>query len=277
MNPMKMTEDDLHAYVDGALPLEREAEVEAWLAGHPEDAERVAAYRAQNLALKALFDPVLDEPLPDQLHGLTAQPLNATTIETKAGPTVSGKKTPNFKFPVLQRLAAGVLVATLGGVGGWLAHDRYPGAQSMARLVPLPQQAAVAHVVYSPDARRPVEVTADQEEALVKWLSKRLGTPVKPPKLGGLGYELVGGRLLPGNVGPVAQFMYQDGSGQRMTLYVTTENAGQPETGFRFAREGEINVFYWVEGKFGYALSATVPKSELAKVATVVYDQLELK
>lgn len=71
--------------------------------------------------------------------------------------------------------------------------------------------------------------------------------------------------------------MYQDGSGQRMTLYVTTENAGQPETSFRFARAGEINVFYWVEGKFGYALSATVPKSELAKVATAVYDQLDGK
>lgn len=71
MNPVKMTEDDLHAYVDGALPPERVAEVEAWLAGHPEDAERVAAYRAQNLALKALFDPVLAEPLPDNLHALT--------------------------------------------------------------------------------------------------------------------------------------------------------------------------------------------------------------
>ncbi len=268
MNPMKMTEDDLHAYVDGALPREREAEVETWLTGHPEDAERVAAYRAQKLALKALFDPVLDEPVPEKLHALTVQPLNAT---------VEGKKRPKFKFPALQQLAAGVLVAMLGGVGGWLAHDRYPGGTSMARVVPLPQQAAVAHVVYSPDARRPVEVTADQEEALVKWLSKRLGTPVKPPKLGALGYELVGGRLLPGNSGPVAQFMYQDASGQRMTLYVTTENAGKPETGFRFAREGEINVFYWVEGKFGYALSATVPKSELAKVATAVYDQLDGK
>jgi len=268
MNPLKMTEDDLHAYVDDALTEQRRAEVETWLAGHPEDAERVAAYRAQKLALKALFDPVLEEPLPDHWPALTVQPLNAT---------VGGKKWPNLKFFVLQRLAAGVLVATLGGIGGWLAHDSYPGGTSMARLVPLPQQAAVAHVVYSPDARRPVEVTADQEEALVKWLSKRLGTPVKPPKLGALGYELVGGRLLPGTSGPVAQFMYQDASGQRMTLYVTTENAGQPATGFRFARQGEINVFYWVEGKFGYALSATVPKSELAKVATAVYDQLELK
>ncbi|MBP5987045.1 MAG: anti-sigma factor [Azonexus sp.] len=268
MSPLNITEDDLHAYVDGALSPERRAEVEAYLAEYPEDAERVRAYLAQNVALKAAFDPVLDEPLPEHLHALTVQPLNAT---------VGPKKRPFLNFLALQRLAAGVLVAMVGGIGGWLAHGQYQGGEQLARAVPLPHQAAVAHVVYSPDARRPVEVAADQEEALVKWLSKRLGTPVKPPKLGALGYELVGGRLLPGNAGPVAQFMYQDATGQRMTLYVTTESAGKPETGFRFAREGEINVFYWVEGKFGYALSAAIAKGELAKVATAVYDQLEVK
>jgi anti-sigma factor RsiW len=206
--------------------------------------------------------------LPEHLHALTVQPLNAT---------VDSEKRPFSNSWTLQRLAAGVLVALLGGMGGWLARGQYPGGESLVQVVPLSHQAAVAHVVYSPDARRPVEVTADQEEALVKWLSKRLGTPVHPPKLGTLGYELVGGRLLPGNAGPVAQFMYQDASGQRMTLYVTTENPGKPETGFRFAREGQINVFYWVEGKFGYALSAAIAKGELAKVATAVYDQLDVK
>jgi anti-sigma factor RsiW len=268
MNPLDITEDDLHAYVDGALPPARRAEIEAYLVQYPDDAERVRVYQAQNLALKALFNPVLAEPLPDHLHALTVQPVN---------PTVNRKKWPNLKSWSLQRIAAGVLVAALGGVAGWLGHAQYQGLERMAQVVPLSRQAAVAHVVYSPDARRPVEVTADQEEALVKWLSKRLGTPVSPPKLGALGYELVGGRLLPGNAGPVAQFMYQDGSGQRMTLYVTTESAGKPETGFRFAREGQVNVFYWVDGKFGYALSAGIDKGELAKVATAVYDQLEQK
>lgn len=78
MSPLNITEDDLHAYVDGALSPERRAEVEAYLAEYPEDAERVRAYLAQNVALKAAFDPVLDEPLPEHLHALTVQPLNAT-------------------------------------------------------------------------------------------------------------------------------------------------------------------------------------------------------
>lgn len=268
MSPLNITEDDLHAYVDGALTAERRAEVEAYLAEYPADAARARAYQAQNQALKALFNPVLDQKLPDNLQALAAQPMLAA---------VNRKKQPNLKFLLAQRLAAGLLIAVVSGIAGWLAHGRYQSTEHLAQTVPLFRQAAVAHVVYSPDVRRPVEVTGDQEEALVKWLTKRLGTPVKPPKLGALGYEMVGGRLLPGNAGPVAQFMYQDASGQRMTLYVTTEIAGKQETGFRFARVGQINVFYWVDGKFGYALSANIAKGELAKVATAVYDQLDAK
>lgn len=264
MTSHPINEDELHAYVDDALSPERRVAVDEHLARHPVDAERVAAYRAQKQALKALFQPVLDEPLPERLQTLSVQPLRT--------PGGGG----GWSGGLWQRLAAGVLVATLGGVGGWLAHGQY-GQDRVARMVPLSHQAAVAHVVYSPDVRRPVEIAADQEEALVKWLSKRLGTPVRPPKLGGLGYELVGGRLLPGNSGPVAQFMYHDASGQRMTLYVTTESVEKRDTGFRFAREGPVNVFYWVDGKFGYALSAGIDKGELAKVATAVYDQLEQK
>ena len=274
MKPLAITEDELHAYVDEALTPARRGEVEAWLAGHPADCARVRAYQAQKQALKALFDPVLDEPLPDVLRSLVVQPLKASAAGSAA---VDGEKRPIFEFWLVQRLAAGLLVAALGGVAGWFGHEHFQDNTGLGQLVALPRQAAVAHVVYAPDVRRPVEITADQEEALVKWLSKRLATPVTVPRLGALGYELVGGRLLPGNSGPVAQFMYQAASGQRMTLYLTTEGASQRESGFRFASEGSLNVFYWVDGRFGYALSAAIPKNELAQVATVVYDQLTQK
>jgi anti-sigma factor RsiW len=265
MNSPMIPDSDLHAYVDDALPAERQAEVERWLAGQPEAAARVRAWLAQKAALKALFNPVLDEDLPEALTAIAGRE------PVEAQPAAAAR---SGRWP-LQRLAASLLISLLGGLGGWLAHERYPGGEPLAQAVPLARQAAVAHAVYSPDVRRPVEVTADQEEQLVKWLSKRLGTPVNPPRLGGLGFELVGGRLLPGNSGPVAQFMYQDGGGQRLTLYVSTEAAGKVETGFRFAREGAVNVFYWVDGRFGYALSAGIDKGELARVATAVYDQLE--
>ena len=266
MNALPITETDLHAYVDTALPAARRGEVEDYLAVKPEDAERVRAYLMQKEALRALFNPVLDEPLPKTLSALAAPP-----------PTVAGGSShrPLLARWSLQRIAAGFVIALVSGLAGWMAHERYPMAENLAKASPLSHQAAVAHAVFSPDVRRPVEVSAEHEDQLVAWLSKRLGTPVRPPRLGALGFELIGGRLLPGNVGPVAQFMYQDASGQRLTLYVSTENSANRDTAFRFAQEGQVNVFYWIDGKFGYALSAGIDKGKLALVATAVYDQIE--
>jgi anti-sigma factor RsiW len=123
--------------------------------------------------------------------------------------------------------------------------------------------------------RHPVEVGADQEAHLVAWLSKRLGAPVRAPKLEEVGYSLVGGRLLPGENGPVAHFMYQGNQGTRVTLYVRAEAIGNRETAFRYAKDNNVRVFYWVDRKLGYALSsADISKEDLFKVANAVYHQL---
>jgi anti-sigma factor RsiW len=266
MKILPVTEADLHAYVDGLLPLARQAEIEAWLAARPEEAARLAAYRSQNLELARLFDPVLDEPVPQAIRVPAPRTLWGT------GP--------------VWRIAAALVLALLGAVGGWTLRGATDASDVMAGIggaaptgpdASLARQAAIAHVVYSPDVRHPVEIGADQEDQLVTWLSKRLGTPIRPPRLGKLGYELIGGRLLPGQSGPVAQFMYHNLAGQRLTLYVSTEQSRNRDTGFRFAQEGPVSVFYWIDGKFGYALSAGASKGELAKLAIVVHDQLENK
>jgi anti-sigma factor RsiW len=244
-----VTESDLHAYVDGRLPQARRAEVDDYLAGHGEDAQRIADYDRQNRELRALFDPVLEEPVPRRLRPGRAR----------------------HPRPLLRYAAVAAWLA-LGGVIGWHLHA-YNSVRS-AESAAWARRAAVAHVVYSPEVRHPVEVGADQETHLVNWLSKRLGTPLKVPHLGGMGYTLVGGRLLPGERGPVAQFMYQDGRGQRLTLYVRTNPDDTRETAFRFAQENKVGVFYWLDRKLGYALSGEVEKAELLRVATAVYRQL---
>src|SRR5688572_16694924 len=81
--------------------------------------------------------------------------------------------------------------------------------------------------------------------------------------------------ILPGENGPVAHFMYQCSRGTRVTLYVRTEAANNRETAFRYAKEGNVSVFYWVDRKLGYALSsADISKDDLFKVADAVYQQL---
>jgi anti-sigma factor RsiW len=244
---MKLTDHDLHAYVDDRLDDGRRQAVEAHLAQTPEDDARVTAYREHNAALHAAFDPVLDEPVPDRLRLVGA-----------------GRRSARVA------VAAGWLA--VGAVIGWFANAFVTDRPTA--LVSFSRQAALAHAVYSPEVRHPVEVGAAEQEHLVNWLSKRVGAKLRAPVLTAEGYELVGGRLLPGESGAVAQFMYQDGKGKRLTLYVSRLAGKQRDTAFRFSQEDKVSVFYWIDGALVYALSGELPKNELLGVATAVYKQI---
>src|SRR5882757_6807025 len=63
-----VTEDELHAYVDDELPAERRGDVEAWLAGHPDDAARVQSWRTMAEALHARYGCVA-VGIPDSDRG----------------------------------------------------------------------------------------------------------------------------------------------------------------------------------------------------------------
>jgi len=206
-------------------------------------------YADQTAQIKQFFEPVMTEPIPERMH--LRQP--AWIAHAKAAILVG------------IGVAIGLMVSMVA------PRSSDPSLASSQ----LPLRAARAHLVYASEVRHPVEVDATQQEHLVKWLSKRLGIDLKVPVLAREGFELLGGRLLPGNEGPVAQFMYQDQSGKRLTLYVTRPHKGDALTAFRFAQEGPVSVFYWMDSECGYALSGELDRPALAKVATAVYRQLE--
>jgi len=251
MTARPITEADLQAYVDGRLPEARRAEIEAFLASRPDEEARIAGYRGQSDALRAQYRDIVDETVPERL-ARAMQPRRAR----------------------LRRMAAVAAWMALGGVIGWFLRGGVGGELAAPMHIPLARSAALAHVTYTPEVRHPVEVGADQEAHLVTWLSRRLGTKLRVPKLDAEGYSLVGGRLLPRSPGPVAQFMYQDAQGRRLTLYVRGEADGNRETAFRFAREANVGVFYWVDQGFGYALSGDLERDQLLRMANVAYRQL---
>lgn len=280
----------MHAFVDGQLPPERRDAIEDFLATHPAVLRQVEDWRAQNRAMKGLLDPVVDEAVPRRLHeaavaqawpwrglaaGLALVLLGAGTawwargvvdgdalrLASTPAPLVASGNAPPGR--------ANLANVAVNGSANALSNGQADGLSAFA------QRAAVAHAVYSPEVRRPVEVGADQEQALVTWLTRRMDAtvPVRPPDLRSLGYSLIGGRLLPGEKKPVAQFMFGGEGGQRLTLYVSREDAGN-ETSFRFGQDGAVNVFYWVDKDFGYAISAGADRDELLRVSQAVYDQL---
>ena len=62
-----VSEDELNAYVDGELPAERLGAVEAWLATHPDDAMKVAAWRQQAELIRTRYGAVVNEKPPQRL------------------------------------------------------------------------------------------------------------------------------------------------------------------------------------------------------------------
>lgn len=265
MNGAPVSEHDLHAYVDGELDAAARQRVERHLAAHPQDAARVRDWAAQRAALRLRLGAWPEEPAPPAW----------SAVGSSSAPAAHERRVPGLRAGRFgaHRWAAAVLAGVLGLAGGWAARSAWPEAAQPAALAGLPRQAAVAHAVYAPDARRPVEVA--QAEPLVTWLSKRLGVPVRPPDLRAEGYELIGGRLLPGRTRPVAQFMYEDRGGRRLTLYLTTEMPPGTQASFRFAHEAGAQVMYWVDGAFGYALaSADLDRPALARLARAVHTGL---
>lgn len=244
-------EIDLHAYVDGQLDPARRAEVEAYLAAHPEAAALVQHLRAQTHALHLRFDGVMNEPVPLRLTNvLRPQPWR-------------------------RGLAAGIAWLACGLVSGWFAHALVPPPAPAATA--FAKDALVAHALYVAEQRHPVEVPAEQEAHLIAWLSKRLDAPIRAPVLQQQGFSLLGGRLLPGDDGPLAQLMYQSANGERLTL--TVKRAAKPQTdiGFQVMEQGGTSVFYWIDRDYGYALSGGIDRTRLLAVARAIEPQLRHK
>lgn len=245
-----ITDADLHAYVDGQLSPTRQKEIEEYLASHPEDAARVKDYQRVNEGLQQLYNPVLEEPIPAQL-----------TVR------------PSRK---LLRVAAISAWLSIGAVIGWSLNTPTVMVQLAGGPVQqdLVKPAAFAHEIYSVEVHHPVEVTADHEQHLVKWLSKRLHTEIHAPSLVGHGFKLIGGRLLPSTNRMAAQFMYEREDGMRLTMYARRGAWKNNETSFRIGQEGSLTIFYWIDGPMGYALVGELNRDELMKISNTIYQQI---
>ena len=245
------TEADIQAYVDGRLSPARRVQVDAYLAEHPAAAEQVRVYQEQNQMLHGLFDHILDEPLPEKLRTVTADKSNRK----------------------LYRVAAMMVWLLVGGVSGYLLRGEV--THTVVVSEPFTERAAIAHVVYTAEMLHPVEVGADQETHLVQWLSKRLGHPLHTPDLAKFGYQLVGGRLLPGDSrGVAAQFMYQTKTGARLTLYVSVKDQGTAQTAFRIEQQDGQQVMYWVDDDLSFALVGEKDRKRLLDIARVTYEAM---
>jgi anti-sigma factor RsiW len=250
---MPVTEDELHAYLDNELPADRRTAVEDWLATHPDDAARMAAWRAMGDAMQARYGAVADEAVPKRLEldRLSARPHRW----------------------MLGAAAAVLLAFAAGGSIGWFARDA--SAAVVATTDPVDAiraDAITAHRLYIGEVRHPIEVRAE-ENHLLPWLSRRVGTTLRAPDLSSFDLKLLGGRLLPGSTAPAALLMYENSTGERVTLYATPLKASTMS--FRYRDADKFASVQWTTDNYGWVVSGPADKSRLKRIAMATYEQLE--
>ncbi|PSJ61279.1 anti-sigma factor family protein [Pseudaminobacter soli (ex Li et al. 2025)] len=256
MSRRDFTERDIHMALDGELPGDEYADYEAWLAANPDMAAKSRRFAVDGDMLRRAVSDVASEPIPLRMQQLLAE-----------------KKAPRRRFPsIIWRVAAAAALLAIGGLGGY-----FVGASGWNPVKAADSQVAVnaieAYALYAPEKLHVVEVGADQKQHLVDWLSRRVGIPLVAPDLTAEGFDLIGGRLLPAQNQAAAQFMYQDHTGNRVSLYIVSDPTKQ-DTGYRWLEHGGMRALYWLDDGYGCAVAGNLSQAQLTQIADSAYKQL---
>ncbi len=237
---MPIADEELHAFIDGELTPDRAAAVQAALAAEPALAARVASYRADQAALRALFGPVAERPLPDAWR---------TRIASHSAP----------RRPAYWRMgiAAGVMLALLGSGGVLLLRggDMVLAEAQAARDGTLP-------------ATRVID--APEQNGADATLQATLGLPVRAPDLRKLGYRLVAVDFYRG---PAAGLVYRNAQAVDLTIYVR-KSAGDAR--FDLLRRGKLRVCIWQDEVVSAVMTGDMSAGEMMRVASAAYASLDL-
>ncbi|MBJ3786707.1 anti-sigma factor family protein [Devosia sediminis] len=251
-----ITQDVLMAYLDGQLDAEARAEVDARLVADPDLAQDLAQLQRQSDAIRTLYGPVASEPVPARLS-----------------PHRIALEQSRRQWRGVARAAMIVALLGIGMAAGWLVR---PASEAPALYNRLIADAVSAHTVYVSENRHAVEVPGAEAEHLSTWLSNRLATDLAMPDLAGSGLAFLGGRLLPAPAVPggrAAQLMYEDSTGERVTLYITPSSGIDGPT-LETLRLGDDNVLYWANDFVTCTIVGPQDPQRLQALADSVFAQL---
>lgn len=252
----EINRDTLMAFLDGRLDDTARAEVESWLASHPDAAFELLHLQRQNDAIRTLYGPAASAPVPERLspHRLAAQ------------------RARNVRLS-MARAAVIVGVLGIGMAAGWFMR---PVADHQAVYNRLIADAVSAHTVFVAENRHAVEVGRDEADHLSSWLSNRLDTRLAMPDLATAGLSFLGGRLLPAPAipgGRAAQLMYEDNWGGRVTLYITP-SAGVDGPALELVQLDSDNALYWANAIITCTIVGGQSAEALRAMADTVFAQL---
>ena len=249
--------DELMAFVDGQLSDERAAAVRRRIERDPEARRYVDELRLQNDAVRRTFGAAASEDIPIRL-------LEAVQRE------------PRNRFEEFFRQAAPIAASLFVGVGlGWSVSG-VGGAVASAEA-DLRGRTLAAFDVYAAEPARPVEIAADGSGEMEEWFANRLDMRFSLPRLGDLGFDPIGGRLMIGSKGPAAMLMYENDDGERIVVYIRNDMPSETHVEPQFDQRDGIGVMSWAEGTRGFGVSARMDREHLTAVAQLVKVQFKTR
>ena len=246
-----LTDEDLHAFIDGELDDARATQIAIAIAGSPEMCERVERFIADKDLIARVYGPLIDQPLPAAL-------LKAATPELLRLPP----RSPMRFVPAAMALAAALVVAVIG----------YPVFSNLGGDPLVAEAMAVrSGQVHADRQFADSEVaTASVRDHLVETA---LSVPVKVPNLEKAGYVLTGITAYPDRGGHQAlQLSYRDRNGAVFTMYMRQTGGGDR---FELSQRKNLQVCVWQNDNLSVVMLGTMPAHEMLRVATATYADLD--
>src|SRR5450830_1078777 len=181
-----VTDEELHAFVDGELPADRKEAVAAWLATHPDDAALVAfviggaaGWMARGASATA----------PTSFDTFTAEALDAYklyVVEVRHPVEVPGSERPHMTQWLSKRLVSELRIPELQSIGLKLVGGRLlPGPTGAAAFYMYEGPSGERFTIYCANAAVP-ETTAlrfksDESFAAFYWVDDKVAYVVSGP------------------------------------------------------------------------------------------------
>ena len=247
-----VTDDMIHAYVDGRLPTEDARAVEAYLAQAPAELARIAAYVDQRAQLRNALQAKFDEPVPSRLRVAQIRWMQSRRQTRR-----------------MMALAAMLTIGIVGATAGWIAAPHFGGSGS---------DPLVAEALSARDGTLRPDRTLDASafptaDAGDKVVVATLDVPAKIPDLEKAGYTLSGISVLHDAGGGAAlQVAYRDAKGGSFTLFMRRSTG--PDR-FDLSRRGQTQICVWQNDSLSVVMLGEMPAKEMLKVATMTYSALD--
>jgi anti-sigma factor RsiW len=269
----RITEEDLHALVDGQLDAQRQGQILARLTTSPADHAKVDAWRQQNMLLRAAFAPITQEPMPLVLSfipcakGLISQPPQQ-------------RKLRNLK-PWLLFIAGLILGLTSAG-GLWYELQQIGGGQVAPRFL-TPQAAnsafgsAALHIAETLDRFLPFKNMA-ATVPLRTFESSRTPAAIvlQSPDLSTIGMRLTDATTLAWERGPLACFEFLNEFDERFVLCLAQlSHQAVRDTDLQIVGE-RSNMIIWQDASVTYALSGLGDARQIGETARRIRAALPL-